>query len=200
MEIQCTISALHTCEPELCLKEVPYAAETEAWLRSKHTNNRLYVWLKGRMRALHFDLNSLAAEMSWRAEKSFVFECGARNPVPFLWAGWYWGSSHDGLLATQQFSLYLRKARFWALQAYDYELSQSISLWTLGPQALWPFMERVPYHPRCLRCSPISAFRTITCAGSPPQLSLFHASSALITRLQQHFIPFSTDIACTPLQ
>ncbi|KAK3395005.1 hypothetical protein B0H63DRAFT_533434 [Podospora didyma] len=89
----------------------PNAVETETWYRSKYTNDRLCAWLEGQLRALHFDLYGLAADICRRAERAFRFGRGDRIPGHFLRAGGYWNSSRVGLLAAQQLMLDLRYMR-----------------------------------------------------------------------------------------
>ncbi|WYZ36402.1 hypothetical protein EsH8_XIV_000002 [Colletotrichum jinshuiense] len=138
IEVQRVRLALNARELNIQRAEMTNAAETEAWYRSKYTNSRLYAWLEGQLRALHFELYGLAADMCRRAERAFRFERGARTPVQFLRAGGYWDSNRDGLLAAQQLSLDLRRmeAAFLHTPAHDFELSKNISLRQLDPQAL----------------------------------------------------------------
>jgi hypothetical protein len=138
LEIQKIRLDLNARETEIQIKDLANAEETETWLRSKYTNDRLYVWLEGQLRTLHFDMYTLAADMCRRAERAFRFERGARMPVTFIRAGGYWDSNRDGILAAQQLSLDLRRmeSAFLSMPSHDVELVKNVSLRQLDPQAL----------------------------------------------------------------
>ncbi|KAF5702503.1 toxin subunit, partial [Fusarium mundagurra] len=143
LEIQKIRLDLNARETEIQVKDLANAEETETWLRTKYTNDRLYAWLEGQLRTLHFDMYTLAADMCRRAERAFRFERGAQMPVTFMRAGGYWDSNRDGILAAQQLSLDLRRmeSAFLSMPSHDVELVKNVSLRQLDPQALLSLRE-----------------------------------------------------------
>ncbi|KAF7555142.1 hypothetical protein G7Z17_g2363 [Cylindrodendrum hubeiense] len=138
IEIQRKRLEINAKELQVQRLEMEHASETETWYRSKYTNEKLYAWLEGSVRALHYDLYTLASDMCRRAERAFRFERGQQVPTPFLRSGGYWDSSRDGLLAAQQLALDLRRMEAASLNkpAHDWELSKNISLRKVDPRAL----------------------------------------------------------------
>ncbi|KAI5465016.1 hypothetical protein BGZ63DRAFT_379198 [Mariannaea sp. PMI_226] len=143
IEIQRTRLDINAKELVVQQTEIEHATETEAWYRSKYTNEQLYGWLESSIRAIHYDLYTLVSDMCRRAERAFRFERGHQVPTSFLRSGGYWDSSRDGLMAAQQLSLDLRRmeAAYLLKPAHDWELVKNVSLRKIDPRALLTLRE-----------------------------------------------------------
>ncbi|GAB1312348.1 Toxin subunit [Madurella fahalii] len=144
IEIQRKRLEIHDRETAIQRLELDHATETEHWYLSKYTNEKLYAWLENSVRAVHYDLYQLAADMARRAERALRFERGGSVPLTSLRPGSYWDASRDGLLAAQQLQLDLRRmeASYLDRPLHDYELTKNISLRQLNPLALLALRER----------------------------------------------------------
>ncbi|UKZ83881.1 hypothetical protein TrVFT333_011695 [Trichoderma virens FT-333] len=112
------------------------AADTEAWLRSKYTSEKLYSWLEVQTRKLAYQVYLSALDMAKTAERATMFEYGPRAQS-FL-SNAYWDESRDGLLSAQQLTAALHRMEKFYIQntAHDYELTKTISLRQTSPLAL----------------------------------------------------------------
>ncbi|KAH6984365.1 hypothetical protein BKA56DRAFT_614112 [Ilyonectria sp. MPI-CAGE-AT-0026] len=128
---------IHTKEVEIQTMDISNAVETELWYRSKYTSEKLYTWMENSLRAMHYDLYNLTADLCRRAERAFRFEKGP-SPLVGLRPGGYWDSGHDGLLAAQQLQMSLRQleSAYLMKPSYDFELVKTVSLRQLDPLAL----------------------------------------------------------------
>ncbi|EHK19562.1 uncharacterized protein TRIVIDRAFT_132119, partial [Trichoderma virens Gv29-8] len=112
------------------------AADTEAWLRSKYTSEKLYSWLEVQTRKLAYQVYLSALDMAKTAERATMFEYGPRAQS-FL-SNAYWDESRDGLLSAQQLTAALHRMEKFYIEntAHDYELTKTISLRQTSPLAL----------------------------------------------------------------
>ncbi|KAK0719120.1 hypothetical protein B0H67DRAFT_599053 [Lasiosphaeris hirsuta] len=117
-------------------QQVADTAETEAWLRSKYTSDKLYSWLEVETRKLAYQTYLSALDMARTAERATMFEYGPRAQ-PVL-SNAYWDESRDGLLSAQQLTAALHRIDRFSIQntAHDYELTKTISLRHIDPLAL----------------------------------------------------------------
>ena len=111
-------------------------AETEAYLRTKYTSEKLYAWLDIETRKLAYQAYLTALDMAKTTERAMSFEYGPRSQS-FL-SNAYWDESRDGLLAGTQLAAALQRMdKFYVQNAtHDYELSKTISLRQVSPLAL----------------------------------------------------------------
>ncbi|KAK3338689.1 hypothetical protein B0T25DRAFT_599373 [Lasiosphaeria hispida] len=117
-------------------QQVADTAETEAWLRSKYTSEKLYSWLEVETRKLAYQTYLSALDMAKTAERAIMFEYGPR--AQSLLSNAYWDESRDGLLSAQQLTAALHRMEKFYIQntAHDYELTRTISLRHISPLAL----------------------------------------------------------------
>lgn len=118
-------------------QQIENSKEIVDYLSDKYTNQQLYTWMQGSLRALHYQGYLLAYDMACRAEAVFRFERAPAGPA-FL-ANGYWDASHDGLLAGETMEMALRQmeAAYVATQPYDFEITRP-PLWLreIDPLAL----------------------------------------------------------------
>ncbi|KAI1840644.1 hypothetical protein JX266_013151 [Neoarthrinium moseri] len=123
-------------EIDLQKSEFEDAQQTEAWYRSKYTNENLYAWMEKSLRGTYFQAYTLAIAMAQRAESALSFDEGRKLSI--IRPAGYWDGSHDGLLAAD--SLYLDLKRLETAQlnsaSADFAISKTISLRQIDPMAL----------------------------------------------------------------
>ncbi|KAF2469532.1 uncharacterized protein BDR25DRAFT_304310 [Lindgomyces ingoldianus] len=122
---------------------VDQANEVNEFLRSKYTNEELYIWMESRTRSLYNDTYNLAYDLAKRAEKCFQFERPQMATSSYIEFG-YFTSARDGLLAGE--SLYLGLKRLEAAcqenLGHDFEVTKHISVRQWAPMALIEFREK----------------------------------------------------------
>jgi Tc toxin complex TcA C-terminal TcB-binding domain len=121
-------------------KQIDNAKEVEDFLRAKYTNQELYAWMEGQVRALYYQACTLAYDLAKKAEKAFRFERGLTASSAnsnFIQYG-YWDPAYDGLLAGERLYIGLKQleAAYQEKRAYDFEIVKNISLQQLNPLAL----------------------------------------------------------------
>ncbi|ODM16219.1 hypothetical protein SI65_08218 [Aspergillus cristatus] len=123
-------------ELRLQQQQVADTTETEAFLRTKYTSEKLYAWLDMATRKLAYESYIVALDMAKTAERALTFEYGPRAQT-ILSTG-YWDETRDGLLAAQNLGAALRRMEKFHLQnsTHDYELTKTISLRQVSPLAL----------------------------------------------------------------
>lgn len=117
-------------------KQIDNAQEVEDFLRNKYTNQELYSWMEGQVRALYYQAYTLAYDLAKKAEKVYRFERGLTDSN-FIQFG-YWDAAHDGLLVGERLYIGLKQleAAYQEKRAYDFEISKPISLRQINPLAL----------------------------------------------------------------
>jgi hypothetical protein len=117
-------------------KQIDNAREVEDFLRNKYTNQELYSWMEGEVRALYYQTYTLAYDLGKKAEKLFRFERGL-STTSFIQYG-YWDPARDGLLAGERLYNGLKQleAAYLEKRGHDFEITKSISLRQLNPLAL----------------------------------------------------------------
>src|SRR5262249_32204072 len=83
------------------------ARATDAFLRSKYTNEELYQWQIGQIAGVYFQSYRLAYDLAKRAERCFRFELGVTDSI-YIQFG-YWDSLKKGLLAGEKLQYDLRR-------------------------------------------------------------------------------------------
>jgi len=117
-------------------KQIDNALEVEDFLKSKYTNEELYVWMRGSMKTLYRQVYNLAYDIAKKAEKTYCFEMGI-GQVNFIQSG-YFDAGREGLLAGEQLYVGLKQleAAYQEKRGYDYEITKHISIRQLDPLAL----------------------------------------------------------------
>ncbi|KAK3986939.1 hypothetical protein QBC44DRAFT_401619 [Cladorrhinum sp. PSN332] len=118
------------------------AAESDAWLRSKYTNEALYAWMEKSIRTTAYETYKLAAQFARQVEKTYLFESnalgGGARTSRFLRPEGYWDSARSGLGAAQALYLDLKKMEAAYIQnpSHSFEITKSVSLRQIDPLAL----------------------------------------------------------------
>lgn len=105
------------------------------WVKDKFTNQALYNWMSGELMGLHRKAYQLAYDMAKQAQKAYHKELnGKEDIIKFS----NWESSKKGLLAGDHLSGQLKEldAAYMKLNTREFELTKSISLRLLDPEAL----------------------------------------------------------------
>ncbi|WP_373507236.1 hypothetical protein [Thiocapsa sp.] len=122
-------------------KQMDRAAEVDRHLRSKFTNEQLYLWMSGQLAALHYQAYQLALEMAQKAEAAARFELGLpeRTDPPPIVAFGHSDSAHRYLSAGDALAHDLRRLDAYYLEHNKrrLEIASHISLRRLNGEALW---------------------------------------------------------------
>ncbi|MDN3514337.1 MAG: neuraminidase-like domain-containing protein [Candidatus Brocadia sp.] len=116
--------------------QIENAKATDAFMRSKYTNQELYQWQVGQISGVYFQSYKLAYDLAKRAERCFRFELGVQDSS-FINFG-YWDSLKKGLLSGEKLQYDLRRLETAYLEQNrrEFELTKHISLVLLDPLAL----------------------------------------------------------------
>jgi hypothetical protein len=121
------------------------AAEVDAFLRTKYTNDELYSYLDASMRTTMYQTYLMAYDLAKKAELAFRFErrlTTVQKSVDLISFG-YFNPARDGLQASHQLYLALKnmEVAYQDSRGHDYEITKSISLRQLNPYALLTLRE-----------------------------------------------------------
>ncbi|MGE0211630.1 MAG: neuraminidase-like domain-containing protein [Parvibaculaceae bacterium] len=114
------------------------AAEADAQMRSRFTNQDLYQWTITQVSSLYFQTYRLAYDLAKRAELCMQHELGlAYGSTTFVQFG-YWDSLKKGLLAGDRLAFDLKRLDTAYLEGNvrEYELTKHVSLSSLAPEQL----------------------------------------------------------------
>jgi hypothetical protein len=116
--------------------QIENAKATDAFMRSKYTNQELYQWQVGQISGAYFQSYQLAYDLAKRAERCFRFELGLQDGT-YIHFG-YWDSLKKGLLSGENLQCDLRRLEnaYIEQNRREFELTRSISLLLLDPLAL----------------------------------------------------------------
>jgi hypothetical protein len=116
--------------------QIENAKETDAFMRSKYTNQELYQWQVGQISGVYFQSYKLAYDLAKRAERCFRFELGLQDSSYINFG--YWDSLKKGLLSGEKLQYDLRRLETAYLEQNrrEFELTKHISLALLDPLAL----------------------------------------------------------------
>lgn len=117
-------------------QQIENSQQTEAFLRTKFSNQELYQWMKEQIYSVYQQSYNLAYEMAKKAEKAYQRELGIESSS-FIQYG-YWDNAKQGLVSGEKLQLSLRQLEnsFLNNNRREYELSKHISLLQLNPLAL----------------------------------------------------------------
>ena len=116
--------------------QIENAKATDAFMRSKYTNQELYQWQVGQISGVYFQSYKLAYDLAKRAERCFRFELGLQDSSYINFG--YWDSLKKGLLSGEKLQYDLRRLETAYLEQNrrEFELTKHISLALLDPLAL----------------------------------------------------------------
>jgi len=116
--------------------QIDNAKETDAFMRSKYTDEELYQWQVGQVAGVYFQSYQLAYDLAKRAERCFRFELGLQDSSYISFG--YWDSLKKGLLSGEKLQYDLRRLETAYLDQNrrEFELIKHISLTLLDPLAL----------------------------------------------------------------
>lgn len=119
--------------------QMTQSAETDAYMRSKFSNQELYTWMMNQVAATYFQSYQVAYNLAMQAEKCFKEELPSVG-VPgggFVKAG-YWDSLRKGLMSGERLQLDLRKMEVSYMEENkrELELTKHISLSLTDPAKL----------------------------------------------------------------
>ena len=116
--------------------QIENAKATDAFMRSKYTNQELYQWQVGQISGVYFQSYRLAYDLAKRAERCFRFELGLRDSSYINFG--YWDSLKKGLLSGEKLQYDLRRLETAYLEQNrrEFELTKHVSLVLLDPLAL----------------------------------------------------------------
>jgi len=118
------------------ITQIENAMATDAFMRSKYTNEELYQWQMGQISGVYFQSYKLAYDLAKRAERCYRFELGLQDSS-FISFG-YWDSLKKGLLSGEKLQYDLRRLESANLEQNrrEFELTKHFSLALLDPIAL----------------------------------------------------------------
>lgn len=116
--------------------QIENAKATDAFMRSKYTNEELYQWQVGQISGAYFQSYKLAYDLAKRAERCFRFELGLQDSSYINFG--YWDSLKKGLLSGEKLQYDLRRLETAYLDQNrrDFELTKHVSLALQDPLAL----------------------------------------------------------------
>jgi Tc toxin complex TcA C-terminal TcB-binding domain/Neuraminidase-like domain/Salmonella virulence plasmid 28.1kDa A protein len=123
-------------ELENHLIQIENAKATDAFMRSKYTNEELYQWQVGQISGVYFQSYKLAYDLAKRAERCFRFELGLADSSYISFG--YWDSLKKGLLSGEKLQYDLRRLETAYLDQNhrEFELTKHVSLALLDPLSL----------------------------------------------------------------
>ncbi len=123
-------------ELENHILQIENTKATDAFMRSKYTNQELYQWQVGQISGVYFQSYRLAYDLAKRAERCFRFELGVQDSSYINFG--YWDSLKKGLLSGEKLQYDLRRLETAYLEQNrrEFELTKHISLTLLDPLAL----------------------------------------------------------------
>lgn len=128
-------------ELDVATQQSQCAAEIDAFMHSKYTNQELYDWMITQLSAVYFQVYNLAYQMAKRAEKAYQYETGQFDARLITFG--YWDSLKKGLLAGEQLDQDLHRLETAYLDQHtrEYEITKHISLAQLDPASLLRLIE-----------------------------------------------------------
>ncbi len=116
---------------------VTEAANVDAFLHSKFTNQELYDWMVGEISTTYFQAYQLAYALAKQAEQCFRRELALTDDNFYIQFG-YWDSLRKGLTAAEKLQYDLRRleSAYYTQNARELELTKHVSLAQLDPYAL----------------------------------------------------------------
>ncbi|MGH9932682.1 MAG: hypothetical protein ACREA9_26050 [Pyrinomonadaceae bacterium] len=116
--------------------QIENAKATDAFMRSKYTNEELHQWQVGQISGVYFQSYKLAYDLAKRAERCLRFELGVQDSSYINFG--YWDSLRKGLVSGEKLQYDLRRLETAYLEQNrrEFELTKHVSLALLNPLAL----------------------------------------------------------------
>ncbi len=123
-------------ELENHLLQIENSKATDAFMRTKYTNQELYQWQIGQISGVYFQTYRLAYDLAKRAERCYRFELGIADSSYINFG--YWDSLKKGLLSGEKLQYDLRRleSAYLDQNRREFELTKHISLALTDPLAL----------------------------------------------------------------
>jgi len=123
-------------ERDVVERQITQSREADSFMRGKFTNEDLYGWMVGQLRAVYFQAYQLAYDMAKRAQSAFQYERGDASQT-FISFG-YWDGQKSGLLAGEKLAHDLRRmdAAYVMQNKRELELTKMVSLAEHDPAKL----------------------------------------------------------------
>jgi hypothetical protein len=117
-------------------KQTERSEEARVFLQDKFTNEQLYSWMVTQLSTTYFSTYQLAYDMAKRAERCYRHELGIEDTALIQFG--YWDSLKKGLMSgeTLQLDLHRLESAYLENNHRELELSKTVSLATLNPEAL----------------------------------------------------------------
>lgn len=127
-------------EIEMQKKQTAQNEETEAFYRTKFSNEELYSWIVNKLSSLYFQAYTLAYSLAMAAEKAYRYERATNEK--FIEYG-YWDSLRKGLYAGEALQLSLNQLEYAYMNSgkRGLEIQKSISLLQQDPVELMNLKE-----------------------------------------------------------
>lgn len=122
-------------------KQIDNSAEVEDFLTNKYTNEDLYSWMRDSIKALYYQVYTLAYGLAKKAEMVYRYDRGLTSSN-FIQFG-YWDAGYDGLMAGERLYVGLKQLEtaYQQNKGYDFEVTKNISLRQINPMALLQLRE-----------------------------------------------------------
>lgn len=128
---------LSSAEQDLVVqkKSIQQNKDIEKYLKTRFTNQDLYLWMIGRLAAVYYQTYTLAMQTARQAEAAYQMELG--SSLTFLSFD-YWDSFHKGLTAGEGLRLALNRMNtsYRTSNSRYLEIVKNISLASIAPRAL----------------------------------------------------------------
>ncbi|KAK3295313.1 uncharacterized protein B0H64DRAFT_432086 [Chaetomium fimeti] len=139
-EIEIQKTRIRAAQQDMDMQQtmLDHATQTEAWLRTKYTNEQLYGWMEKSLRALHASAYEVAAAAAQRAEAALAFEQGRDLNLLHRGGGGQGSWQGTGLLAADHLYQDLKRLETTSLETppHDFEITKAVSLRQVNPKAL----------------------------------------------------------------
>lgn len=116
--------------------QIRNSQETQEFMQQKFTNQELYDWMVSQTSSLYFQSYQLAYDLARKAQQTFAFELGEKDPGIIRYG--YWDSLKKGLLSGEHLHHDLKRLEVAYLDRNrrEYELTKHVSLSSLAPLEL----------------------------------------------------------------
>jgi hypothetical protein len=120
-------------------QQLTQAKEVDDFLRSKFTNDQLYVWMQGELSKLYYECYKLAFDVARRAEQTMKHELmrPELDAISFVKFN-YWDGGRKGFLSGETLYLDVKRLElaYHEHNKREYELTKHVSIKQLDPLAL----------------------------------------------------------------
>ncbi|MFK4042927.1 neuraminidase-like domain-containing protein [Nonomuraea wenchangensis] len=117
-------------------RQIVNARDVAAFMRAKHTNEELFIWMSGQLGEVQLATYRLTVDIARQAERAYRSELCEPDAV-FIRSD-HWDGARGGLLAGQRLAQDLRRmdAAYHERNRREHEMTRHVSLRLLNPMAL----------------------------------------------------------------